>query len=85
VEARCGDANEFEVPDEPLVLYLFNPLQEAGLAIVIRNLERSLREHPRRVFVLYHNPLLEHLLAASSVLKRMGGTHQYSVYTSMLA
>src|SRR5678816_1101821 len=51
VEARCGDVKQFEFPDEPLVLYLFNPLPEAGLAVVIRNLETSLREHPRRVCV----------------------------------
>jgi hypothetical protein len=82
LEARCADAREFEFPEEPLVLYLFNPLPEAGLAIVIRNLEKSLGEHPRKVFVLYHNPLLEHLFSASSPLKRVRGTHQYSVYES---
>jgi len=82
VEARCGDAKQFKFPDEPLVLYLFNPLSEAGLAVVIRNLETSLREHPRGVLLLYHNPLLEHLLSESSVLRRVSGTHQYSVYAS---
>jgi len=84
LDARCGDAKQFEFPDEPLVLYLFNPLPESGLAQVVRNLETSLREHPRKVFVLYHNPLLEHLLSSSSVLKRVSGTHQYSVYASLL-
>jgi len=82
LEVRCGDAKQFAFPDEPLVLYLFNPLPEAGLALVIRNLETSLREHPRKVFVLYHNPLLEHLFSASPLLKRVSGTHQYSVYES---
>jgi SAM-dependent methyltransferase len=82
LEARCGDAKQFEFPEEPLVLYLFNPLPEAGLEVVLRNLERSLREYPRRAFVLYHNPLLEHLLLASPNLKKLNGTHQYSVYRS---
>lgn len=82
IEARCGDARSFFFPFEPTVLYLFNPLSEAGLSTVIRNLDQSLREYPRMVFVLYHNPLLEHVLAASLVLKRTGGTHQYSVYGS---
>jgi hypothetical protein len=83
LEARDGDASEFNFPPEPTVLYLFNPLPETGLARVIGNLERSLREHPRKAFVLYHNPLLEHIVAASRALKRTGGTHQYSLYESV--
>jgi hypothetical protein len=83
LEAREGDASEFNFPPEPTVLYLFNPLPEMGLAKVIGNLERSLHEHPRKAFVLYHNPLLEHIVAASRALKRTGGTHQYSLYESV--
>jgi hypothetical protein len=64
------------------VLYLFNPLPEAGLEQVIANLERSLRENPHPVYVLYHIPLLEHVLSRSSALKRVEGTEQYSVYLS---
>ncbi len=83
LETRCEDASEFDFPAEPTVTYLFNPLLEMGLVRVIGNLERSLHEHPRKVFVLYHNPLLEHVVAANRALKRVGGTHQYSVYESV--
>ena len=81
IESRCGDAREFVFPIEPIVLYLFNPLPEKGLATVLDNLERSVQEHPRKVFVLYHNPLLEHVLAGHGAwLTKIGGTHQYSAY-----
>jgi len=80
IESLCVDAQTFEFPTDPILLYLFNPLPEGGLATVIANLEQSLRDHPRPVFVLYHNPLLEHILARSSLLERMTGTHQYVVY-----
>jgi SAM-dependent methyltransferase len=83
LEAICGDACEFEFPAEPTVLYLFNPLPEAELATVIENLERSLEAHPRKVFVLYHNPLLERLLAHCGWLRKTQGTHQHSVYESV--
>jgi hypothetical protein len=63
------------------VLYLFNPLPESGLATMIGNLEQSLREHPRPVFVLYHNPRLEQVLTRKSVFKRIAGTHQYSIFS----
>jgi len=81
IESICGDATEFPFPEEPTVLYLFNPFPEAGMRRVIGNLERSLREHPRAVYVLYHNPLLEHVLEEST-LKKICGTHQYAVYAS---
>lgn len=82
VESICGDAQEFEFPAEATVLYLSNPLPEAGLARVIARLERSLAEHSRKVIVLYHNPLHDEILARSSFLARTGGTHQYVVYES---
>src|SRR5258706_11000722 len=66
LESICSDATDFHLPAEPTVLYLFNPFPEAGLRRVIANLEQSLREHPRVVYVLYHNPLLEHLLGERS-------------------
>lgn len=81
-EAVCADAREFVFPAEPSVLYLFNPLPEAGLKRVVANLEESLRAHPRTVYVLYHNPLLAYVLAQSAVLRKIGGAQQYSVYAS---
>jgi SAM-dependent methyltransferase len=80
VESVCQDARIFEFPDEPLLIYLFNPFLESGLAQVVRNLEQSLQMFPRPVIVLYHNPLLANVLEASIILKKTYGTHQYSVY-----
>jgi SAM-dependent methyltransferase len=80
IEALCGDARKFVFPPEPLVLYLFNPLPEAGLTEMLGNLETSLQNQPRPVIVLYHNPLLEHVLGSKPWLKKIGGTHQYSIF-----
>ena len=82
VESICADATEFSFPVEPTVLFLFNPFPESGLRRVIANLEQSLREHPRPVYVLYHNPLLEHVLNERVGLAKIGGTHQYAMYKS---
>jgi SAM-dependent methyltransferase len=81
LEAICADATEFAFPVEQMVLYLFNPFPETGLKRVIANLEQSLREHPRAVYVLYHNPLLEHLLEKSAAFKKVRGTPQYAIYS----
>jgi hypothetical protein len=65
------------------VLYLFNPFPESGLRRVMAALERSLSAYPRTVYVLYLNPVLEHVLARSTALERKGGTHQFAIYTNV--
>jgi SAM-dependent methyltransferase len=80
LESICADATEFRFPDEPTVLFLFNPFPEAGLRRMIANLERSLREHPRVVFVIYHNPVLGYVLDENVGLKKICGTHQFVIY-----
>jgi hypothetical protein len=82
LESICADASEFSFPTDPILLFLFNPFPESGLRRVIANLENSLREHPRKIYVIYHNPLLEHVLRENSVLKRISGTHQYVIYAA---
>ena len=82
LESICENATAFAFPAEPTVLYLFNPFPEAGLRRMLANLDRSLRENPRPVYVLYHNPLLENVIGASAAFTKVGGTHQYSVYRS---
>jgi SAM-dependent methyltransferase len=82
LESVCADATDFEFPAEPTVLYLFHPLPETGLRCMMANLERSLRQHARAVYVLYHNPLLEQVLSESAMLKKIEGTHQYAIFSN---
>ena len=82
IESICADACEYVFPPEPIVLYLFNPLPEAGLRQVIRNLENSLPQSPREVYLLYHNPLLEHVLAENPAFKKSEATQEYAIYFS---
>jgi SAM-dependent methyltransferase len=80
IEMILEDARQFAFPNEATVLYLFNPLPKPGLSQLISNLEESLSENPRPVHVLYHNPVLEGLLTKSKQLRKVSGTHQYSIY-----
>ena len=61
VELLVMEAEDFEFPGEPLVLYLYNPFPAAVLERVVANLETSLRRRPRPVAIVYVNP---HALAA---------------------
>jgi hypothetical protein len=80
VVAAAADARVFTFPAAPTILYLFNPLPEAALIEMMSNLEHSLLENPRTVYVLYHNPLLEHVLASQSRFQKVGGSHQFSIF-----
>jgi hypothetical protein len=80
IELLCANAREIDFASDPLVIYLFNPLPESDLRKTVARLEDSLRAHPRPVYLIYHNPLLEHVLAGSQLLRKIGGTHQYAIY-----
>ncbi|MBV9342631.1 MAG: class I SAM-dependent methyltransferase [Acidobacteria bacterium] len=82
LESVCGDAAELIFPRDPLVVFLFHPLPRAGLAQLVDNLQRSLLAHPRPLYVIYANPLFETLLASFRRLRKIGGTHQYSLFTN---
>ena len=82
LESLCIDAASFVFPPEPTVVFLFNPFPETGLRRVLSGLEQSLRASPRRVYVLYLNPILDHVLRESAVFEQIGGTHQYTIYAA---
>jgi SAM-dependent methyltransferase len=84
LETICADATTFPFPEGPLVVFLFNPFGEAGMRQAVANLEQSLSARPRPVYVLYHNPLLEHTLSESGALRKIVGAQQYSLFSSVV-
>jgi SAM-dependent methyltransferase len=57
IDQILGDATQFEFPDTPLVLYLFNPFDAPIVAEVARNALASWQAHPRPMRVIYLNPI----------------------------
>ncbi|MGC2449552.1 MAG: class I SAM-dependent methyltransferase, partial [Candidatus Sulfotelmatobacter sp.] len=81
IETLCMDARNFIFPETPLVVYLFNPLPEAALRQVMRNLEQSFERARRPVWLVYHNPVLEFMLMQSpAVLVKEVGKPEYSIF-----
>jgi SAM-dependent methyltransferase len=79
IELFCGHATTFDFPAEPTVIFLFNPLREAVLRTFLQNVESSLRQSPRIVYVAYANPIFEQAFTTSSFL-RLSGTHQFLLF-----
>jgi Methyltransferase domain len=80
IETVCMDARDFQFPDGPLVVYLFNPFSESTFAQVLENLRRSVEAVPRTAYVAYRFTEFEELLAQSTWLEKKVGTKQWAVY-----
>ena len=67
--ALHADATAVDLPPTPLVLYLYHPFLAPALKQVLRRLERSLRQHPRELWLVYINPEAAHVLRAFPFLR----------------
>lgn len=89
---RCMNALDYVYEDDPVVLFLFDPFGRDILEKVIRNLEASLRSHPREAYVAYVYPQYDDLLQRSPMFReiRKGGPKwqpwsQYVIYAASAA
>jgi len=57
IKSICVDATAYQLRNEKSVYYFFNPFNEVVLAKVLRNIEKSIKEHPRTVYISYCNPI----------------------------
>jgi SAM-dependent methyltransferase len=80
LEVSGIDAAQYRVPAEPAILFFYNPFSEEIMRPVLHHLEKSLREHPRRLYVVLYNPVLDKLIEGSRLLKRDCATGQFSIY-----
>jgi SAM-dependent methyltransferase len=88
IEPLNMDATLFEFPPEPSIIYFFYPFERFVMEPVIRNLDRSLAEHPRDVILVYFNPVLSEVVEAARNLRVYARTNYfgspYVVYRSVV-
>lgn len=56
IESVHADATQFDWPNTPLLVYAYNPFDEAVMTAVLRNLADSLKRAPRAAVLVYYNP-----------------------------
>ena len=66
-----GDAAEFQWPPVPLVVYMWNSFTEPVMERVFHNLEASLAQLPRELYLVYIHPELESMLEGLPWLNRL--------------
>ncbi|HJO04727.1 MAG TPA: class I SAM-dependent methyltransferase [Acidobacteriota bacterium] len=82
-----ADASKLEIPDDPCVIYLFNPFRERAMARLVLHLKWSLQRQPRDLWLIYYNPQFGYMLENSPFMARARvgrGFHQgdYSIWRS---
>jgi len=60
-----NDAYYFDIPAKADCILIFNPFDEFLLAGVIQNIENSLQQNPRRLYIIYITPLYKDLFFES--------------------
>ena len=65
-ELVSGDVRDFEFPEGPIVLFMYNPFFADVMEHVLRNLRETLRRSPREIFVMYYSAELQELWKRSS-------------------
>ncbi|RYY65871.1 MAG: class I SAM-dependent methyltransferase [Chitinophagaceae bacterium] len=56
-----NDAFYFDIPEDVDCIFMFNPFDEVIMSGVLENIEVSLEEHPRKLTIIYANPMQKHL------------------------
>ena len=71
IELVCMDAAVFPIPQEPAVLFMFNPFGKEVMARVIENVRQSYEAHPRELYVVYATPVLDEMWARAGFLEKV--------------
>jgi SAM-dependent methyltransferase len=66
-EVVCADAAEYQLPDEPTLVYIYNSFVDPLMRAVLANVRRSVDERPRKVLLALVNRKLD-----GSALTEMG-------------
>jgi SAM-dependent methyltransferase len=76
IELVCCDALDYSLPAEPLVIFLYNPFDGAIMRPFVANVEHSLRQNPRPMWVLYSNAVHPQAWDESTLFRRVAEGHE---------
>ncbi len=72
MEIRCEDAAKADVSDGT-IYFLFNPFGADTMRDVLAGIKQSLAANPRKVTLVYFNPVLVETLRASGWMREVDG------------
>ena len=82
IESLHCNATEFRFPDEPLVIYMFNPFGADTMQQVLGHLNASLREHPRHAVVVLLWPRAGDMVARVHGMRLTHGNRYMQIFAN---
>lgn len=70
IDIVCGDALDYKLPQDKLVLFLYNPFGQPLIAQLLANIEASLADSRRELYIIYYNPVWAEVFDQSASLER---------------
>ena len=71
VELICADLRAYQIPDDVTVIYMNNPVRGPIFERVLSGLSESMKRSPRRMRLIYYNPLEEDALLATGEWRKV--------------
>ncbi|MGH8573400.1 MAG: hypothetical protein ACREX8_12620 [Gammaproteobacteria bacterium] len=71
IELVHADVQEYEIPDDVTVAFLYNPFQDEIFATLIERLLQTVERNPRPLRIIYANPVEERLLLSTGRLRHV--------------
>jgi len=80
IRCICMDATDYQLPEENILLYLYNPFDERVMNAVVSKMETFLRHSAKQVYVLYHYPIHKSLWEKSDFFEPVNVQTQFAVF-----
>jgi len=71
-EVHAVDATTFEFRGDENVIFMNNPFEQELVGLTLANITRSLKKHPRKIWLLYMFPKHERAVLENSPFRRTG-------------
>jgi hypothetical protein len=81
-EVVCADASVYEIPDDPLVIYMYNPFRLPVLSAVASNIAASLARRRRKLILVYVGPQRADLAPLAAVLEPVRAARRHRIFES---
>lgn len=80
IETIHGDARNYDPPNAPTVLYLFNPFDAEVMTQVVEKWDKSASSHIHDVWVMYANPVDRDLFERSACFQYISSLAGFAIF-----
>lgn len=82
IRSVCMDAIDFQLPEENILLYLFNPFDGHVMEGVVSKMEAFIRRSSKNAYVLYHHPAYQSVWDKSKIFEQVMLKDCLAIYRS---